>query len=287
MTPTYGVPAATKWSSTGCTNCATSSSAEYGTGAGAYAPIPPVLGPVSPSPMRLWSCASGSGRATWPSHSASSEHSGPVIRSSSTNGPSAARIAASVSASSTGTVTPLPAWSPSSLTTTGRPSSRHQARAASTSPPANVAKAGPGMPSDVASSRAQPFDASSRARSADGPKQGMSRSAQRVGDAGDERGLGPGDHEVGFVAGEVVDVPEQRHLVAVAAAGPGDRLLPPAGADDGDPHRARLRGFRAPTPRTKPSTDSKHSGERARLMRARPRKPAWPGPRRPRGGSGR
>ena len=49
---------------------------------------------------------------------------------------------------------------------------------------------------------------------------------------------GPGITRSGVVVGEVVDVPEQRHVVAVAAAGPGDRLLPPAGADDGDLHRS-------------------------------------------------
>ena len=46
---------------------------------------------------------------------------------------SAAPMAAYVSPSSAGTVTPLPAASPSSLTTTGRPSARHHASAASTS----------------------------------------------------------------------------------------------------------------------------------------------------------
>ena len=57
-TPTYGVPAARRASTTGWTNVAVSSSTAYGTGAGANAPMPPVFGPVSPSPMRLWSWAS-------------------------------------------------------------------------------------------------------------------------------------------------------------------------------------------------------------------------------------
>jgi hypothetical protein len=41
------------------------------------------------------------------------------------------RIAASVDSSSSGTMTPLPAASPDSFTTTGRPSDRHQEIAAS------------------------------------------------------------------------------------------------------------------------------------------------------------
>ncbi len=40
------------------------------TGAGEYAPMPPVLGPRSPSKARLWSCAETSGSAVSPSHSA-------------------------------------------------------------------------------------------------------------------------------------------------------------------------------------------------------------------------
>ena len=105
-------------------------------------------------------CACGPGRAAAPgpcvpSHSASSEHSGP--RHPLLEHERARRrraIAASVSASSAGTVTPLPAASPSSLTTTGRPSARHHASAPSTSPASKRANAGPGMPSDAASSRA-------------------------------------------------------------------------------------------------------------------------------------
>ena len=39
--------------------------------------MPPVLGPVSPSPTRLWSWAGASGTARSPSHTASSDSSGP------------------------------------------------------------------------------------------------------------------------------------------------------------------------------------------------------------------
>ncbi len=47
--------------------------------------MPPVFGPVSPSPMRLKSWAAASGTAISPSQSASSDTSGPVSRSSITS----------------------------------------------------------------------------------------------------------------------------------------------------------------------------------------------------------
>ena len=98
-TPTYGVPAAAKWSSTGWTNVRQQlvgvvrhrrrgvGAHPAGVRAGvALADALVVLG----ERQRPRRCV--------PSHSASSEHSGPVSRSSSTNGPSVAvdRIAASV-----------------------------------------------------------------------------------------------------------------------------------------------------------------------------------------------
>ena len=98
-----------------------------------------MFGPVSPSPIRLWSWASGNATDERPSHSATSDTSGPVIRCSSTNGPSwaVAVIADTVSASSSGTTTPLPAANPSYLTTTGLPNWCHQASAPSTSSSSN------------------------------------------------------------------------------------------------------------------------------------------------------
>ncbi len=46
--------------------------------------MPPVLGPVSPSPMRLWSCAEAMGAACVPSQRAKKESSSPVRNSSRT-----------------------------------------------------------------------------------------------------------------------------------------------------------------------------------------------------------
>ena len=47
--------------------------------------MPPVLGPVSPSPMRLWSCAAASATACFPSQRAKKESSSPSRNSSRTS----------------------------------------------------------------------------------------------------------------------------------------------------------------------------------------------------------
>ena len=57
-----------------------------------------------------------------------------------------------------------------------------------------------------------------------------------VGDAGHERRLRPRDDEVGPLVVGVRDVGDQTHVVAVPPARPGDRVLPPARADDDDAH---------------------------------------------------
>ena len=54
-------------------------------GTGEYAPMPPVLGPRSPSPTRLKSWAGGRSTAVVPSHTASTESSAPTRPSSMTN----------------------------------------------------------------------------------------------------------------------------------------------------------------------------------------------------------
>ena len=57
--------------------------------------MPPVFGPVSPSPTRLWSCAEASGIAVSPSHSAKNEASSPTRNSSiTTSAPACAQAAA-------------------------------------------------------------------------------------------------------------------------------------------------------------------------------------------------
>ena len=80
--------------------------------------MPPVFGPLSPSPSRLKSCAGWSGRTVTPSVMAKTETSGPSRNSSMTTRPQAAAWA-SASVRSSVTTTPLPAARPSSLTTYG------------------------------------------------------------------------------------------------------------------------------------------------------------------------
>jgi hypothetical protein len=90
--------------------------------------MPPVFGPVSPSPIRLKSCAGTSGTACAPSQSTSSEHSSPtssssmtMLRPASPNDAPDSLAATSRRASSRvcATNTPFPAASPSVLITQG------------------------------------------------------------------------------------------------------------------------------------------------------------------------
>ena len=92
------------------------------------APIPPVLGPASPSSSRLWSRAGGSMEKRSPSQKASIDISVPVRRSSSRisspadpnrRSTSIDLIASAASSSVAGTITPLPAANPEALTTGG------------------------------------------------------------------------------------------------------------------------------------------------------------------------
>ena len=111
-------------------------------------------------------------------------------------------------------------------------------------------------------SLANAFEPSSRAAAARGPKQADPRRRAGVGQPGDERRLGPADHELdpgrGGRAREALDVAgvgaRQRRGVARDARvarraqqlGPlrrareraHDRVLAPAGADDEDLHRS-------------------------------------------------
>ena len=48
--------------------------------------MPPVLGPVSPSPTRLKSCAASSGTTVWPSTTQNSDTSGPSRKDSNNTG---------------------------------------------------------------------------------------------------------------------------------------------------------------------------------------------------------
>ena len=147
-----------------------------------YTPIPPLFAPVSPSPIRFQSQASGSGRTSPPAAIAIADTSRPASRSSITSFPnrgirsSTARCASSMSS---GTTTPLPAAKPSALTTgrsAGPSISSHLCAAfasVKTSPPAW------GAPAAAITSLAKAFDDSIRAAAADGPKVGTPAARKR------------------------------------------------------------------------------------------------------------
>ncbi len=99
-------------------------------GSGEYAPMPPVFGPSSPSSARLKSWAGWRGTTVSPSVTAKSDTSGPSRYSSTTTRSHAAAWARAASRSSV-TTTPLPAASPSSLTTYGAPKALRAASASS------------------------------------------------------------------------------------------------------------------------------------------------------------
>src|SRR4029079_7486253 len=140
--------------------------------------MPPVLGPVSPSPTRLWSCAEASGTAVSPSTRANRLASSPTRNSSITKGAlPIASIADSASARVIATVTPLPAASPSALITTGM-LNRSSAACASAAHSVSTYSA-VGMPFARHRSVVKPFDPSSCAAAAFGPNTAVpaSRSA--------------------------------------------------------------------------------------------------------------
>ncbi|MCY1460815.1 hypothetical protein D9M71_784040 [compost metagenome] len=95
--------------------------------------MPPVFGPVSPSPTRLWSWLVAIGSTLWPSTMTMKLASSPSRNSSITTREPASpkalpasmsRTASSASARVMATITPLPAARPSALITIGAPFSR-------------------------------------------------------------------------------------------------------------------------------------------------------------------
>ena len=60
-----------------------------------------------------------------------------------------------------------------------------------------------------------------------------------VGDAGGEHGLGAGDHEVDIGGSDRAELGVDAHGVPVLFAGPGDGVLAPAAADHQHPHQAK------------------------------------------------
>ena len=133
--------------------------------------MPPVFGPVSPSPTRLWSCAAPSSSASRPVAQREQRDSprrpgiprSPPLAPASPNARASiiASIAASASASVAATTTPLPAARPSAFTTIGAPRRRTNSRAASAS--SNRSQRAVGMPAASQTSLANVLLPSSRA----------------------------------------------------------------------------------------------------------------------------
>ena len=132
--------------------------------------MPPVLGPSSPSKIRLKSCAGSIGTTVVPSLRANNETSGPSRYSSTITSPHVAACSRAAARSDV-TMTPLPAARPSSLTTYGGPNA---SRAAATSSAVRHSRAAAvGTPAAVITSLAKAFEPSSWAAARDGPKQRM------------------------------------------------------------------------------------------------------------------
>ena len=162
--PTNGDPRLASSARTGRTVSstirATASSSISATGANE--PIPPVLGPASPSYARLKSRAGASATASMPSHNANTETSGPSRSSSTRTSPSNPSATASPARSSSSvrqTITPFPAARPSAFST-------HGARGSASS-------AAVGTPATAITAFANRFDPSMRAAAADGPNTGI------------------------------------------------------------------------------------------------------------------
>src|SRR5512143_397227 len=152
-------------------------SARGTTGAGEYAPMPPVFGPASPSRSRLWSWLDASGSTFRPSTITMKLASSPSRKSSTTTrapaAPSSppdsiASTAACASSTVVATTTPFPAARPSALTTIGTPRSETYARAAAASE--NVRYCAVGMPCRAMKAFAKSFELSSCAAACTGPK---------------------------------------------------------------------------------------------------------------------
>ncbi len=154
-----------------------SMSSGYTHGSGAIVPTPPVLGPLSPSKILLWSCEEGKSLNTFPSVKACAENSFPCRNSSITTlAPDAPntfstiifRNASSASSSVAAIVTPFPNASPSAFITIGNNCCSTYFLASSKS--SKVLKVAVGIPFSCINFFANPFEDSIRAAAFVGPK---------------------------------------------------------------------------------------------------------------------
>ena len=163
--------------------------------------MPPVFGPTSPSPSRLWSCEVASGRTCLPSAMTMKLASSPSRNSSTTttrpaspkapaNMPSAARIASSALAAM---ITPLPAASPSALTTMGGRCARIARRIERLARECGIAR----RRDAVAHQEflGELLAAFEPRRELSRPEAGQARGREGIDDAGDQRAFGSHDRE--------------------------------------------------------------------------------------------
>ena len=254
------------------------------------------VGPGSPSRRRLWSRAAGSASAvvasqmamtlaSCPSRLARRPRAGrPSPKAPSTSAP---RMAASArSASVAQTSTPLPAASPSALTTTGPPSlsARRTAATASVNAPRRPSGRRPRR-RDLAAERLaglEPRRRGARARTRRCRRHGV------VGQPGDQRRLRPDDDQVGLgspaadamtaseSAGHDVGreqrrrrpcpgcpAPRRRLDARLRGQPPGERVLARARADDQHSARPRRHGHRRVVPRARGDRPRSPAGPRA------------------------
>ena len=224
--------------------------------------MPPVLGPLSPSPTRLKSWAGSSGTAVVPSHRTSSEHSSPVeplLNHDAPPGlaeggtrelgrPRRARASARVRATST----PLPAASPSVLTTHG---------------PGQAAQIGQGLV-DLAGVEGgeagrrhaglgqhllhEGLGAFERAPSAPGPMTARPSARRRSARPSTSGASGPmttrsasisstGAASVASIGAGHARVARRHHHLGRAGQHMGQRVLAAPAADDADPHGTVIR----------------------------------------------
>ena len=262
--PTNGDPRLASSARTGRTVSstirATASSSISATGANE--PIPPVLGPASPSYARLKSRAGASATASMPSHNANTETSGPSRSSSTRTSPSNPSAAASPARSSL-----LGATDDHALPGREAVGLQH-ARGARLREQCRRRHAGHGH-----HRLREPLRSLDARRCRGRAEHGDSGVPEDVRDAGDERRLGADDDEidverarepqqpVGVVRGDRVTRRERRDAGAARRGmelverrrgrqPPRERVLPTPRADEKDAHRARAR---APRPAKRPS----------------------------------
>ena len=219
-------------------------------------------GRVSPSPMRLWSWASGSGRAhaaVAQRHQAALgpvqallEHDRPARRPADDRRLGRRRVGRHDDALAGGQPVELDDDGAAELVPPGQMPRR---------PTSLRTNAGDGRPSCAASARVNPLELSSRASAAVGPKHGTPSGRAAVGDAGRQRRLRPGDHQI-----------RRRRSPTWS----------PSSAVMVTSWPSRSAGPRRSPPRDRPPPTTTTC-----ITPARPRSSAWAGPRRPRSGTRR